>query len=72
VVTPSVGAMPITTREARETVDEVAGHLEHEVRQVAWWRAVEPAEERAGEQPASGRSPEPVNAGRATTWSRWA
>jgi hypothetical protein len=81
VVGPSVGAMLIIAPEARRIVDEGAGHLEHEVRQVAWWRGtthVVPAGQHPGEQPDQGRAertPEPgeqVNEGRSTTWSRWA
>jgi len=70
--------MLTTARVKPRTVDEVAGDVEHEVRQVAWWRAARPAWERPGEQSGQGcaaraaERTEPVNAGRSTTWSRWA
>jgi hypothetical protein len=88
VVGPSVGRMLTSVREEPRVVDEVAGHVErvcadllareHEVGQVAWWRALRPSGEQPAEQPspvgiARGcEHPEPVNAGRSTTWSRWA
>jgi hypothetical protein len=62
--------MLTSAREDARIVDEVAGHDEHEVRQVAWWRVLGPCVE----QPASARPEprEPVGAARSTTWSRWA
>jgi len=70
--------MLTTARVKPRIIDEVAGDVEHEVRQVAWWRAARPAGERPGEQAGPGRATrttdhsEPANAGRSTTWSRWA
>jgi hypothetical protein len=78
VVAPSVGAMLIIAREARRIPDEGAGHLEREVRQVAWWRAAGPTGQQPCQQPDPGRAAqtaelsEPIDEGRSTTWSRWA